>query len=264
VTQLVPGLAVIGSRRASPYGLSCAKRFASLAARAGVTVISGGATGCDGEAHRAALAAGGSTVAVLGCGPDVDYPHSEARTLARVRESGCVISESPPGQQPRRWAFPRRNRIIAGLARAVLVVEAGLPSGTFSTADHALDADRLVLAVPGSIFSAGSEGTNRLIRDGAIPIADDEDLLQALGVLEQRIASGGASAAHGRDVDPILAFLAVRPCTPAELAEGLGMPLRQALKSLGRLEAQGLVERDPAGGYGPSQQAFERGARGVS
>ena len=165
---LVAGLAVVGARRATPYGLRATRLLAGWAASKGVTVISGAAIGCDSEAHRAALDAPGATVAVLGCGPDVDYPRRSAAMLATIRAGFAVVSECPFGQQPLRFAFARRNRIIAGLASAVLVVEAGLPSGTFSTADAALEAGRDVMAVPGSIFSPESRGSNRLIRQGAL------------------------------------------------------------------------------------------------
>ena len=150
-TILGTGLAIVGSRKATPYGLACARRFGTWAARAGVVIISGGATGCDSQAHRAALDTEGATVAVLGCGPDVDYPSRERDTIGRIRRSGCVVSEMRFGSAPVRWAFPRRNRIIAALSAVVLIVEASLPSGTFSTADHALDTGREVAAVPGSI-----------------------------------------------------------------------------------------------------------------
>lgn len=256
---LRPGLAIVGSRCASPYGLTCTRRFASAAARLGIVVVSGGATGCDSMAHQATLDAGGRTVAVLGCGADVDYPQTESRTLARVRESGVVISELPFGHQPRRWAFPRRNRIIAGLSHAVLVVEAGLPSGTFSTADQALDAGRSVLAVPGSIYSHGSAGTNRLVRDGAIPITCEEDLVQAMSDL---LSLGRDDTADPADTgytsqEPIVEALLSRALTPEELASALGMSVRLTLTELSRLETSGLVTRGPAGTFTPSSGAYD-------
>lgn len=179
---LVPGLAVVGARRATPYGLRCTRLFAGWAAAHGVTVVSGAAIGCDREAHTAALEASGPTVSVLGSGPDVDYPSRSSVVLREIRSRYAVVSECPFGQEPRRFAFVRRNRIIAGLARAVLVIEAGLPSGTFSTADAALDAGRDVLAVPGSILSPESRGSNRLIRQGATSITDVSELADALGI----------------------------------------------------------------------------------
>nr|MDA3937677.1 DNA-protecting protein DprA [Actinomycetota bacterium] len=167
---LTPGLAVIGARKSTPYGRTCAHLFAGWAASRGIIIISGAAIGCDQAAHRAALEADGPTVAVLGCGADVDYPRDSSALLEQIRAKGAVISEQPWGCTPRRWAFSRRNRIIAGLATSVLVVEASLPSGTFSTADHALEASRDVLVVPGSILAPECRGSNRLLVQGAIPV----------------------------------------------------------------------------------------------
>jgi DNA processing protein len=249
---LEPGLAVIGSRKATPYGRSCARRFADFAARHGVCVVSGAAYGCDLEAHRAALDARGPSVAVLGCGPDVDYPAASARVLASLRDTGAVVAEVPFGSEPRPWAFPRRNRIIAALSVAVLVTEAALPSGTFSTADHALEAGREVFAVPGSIFSPGSAGTNRLIRQGATPITHEDDLADALGacglLLPPREPEPDPRA---RARDPLEAALAADPMTPDAAAHALGLEIVEVLRKLGRLETEGRIARYPDGRYGP-------------
>ncbi len=183
---LAPGLAVIGSRKATPYGLGAARLFAGWAAARNITVCSGAAIGCDQEAHRAALAAKGHTVAVLACGADEDYPRGAAELLDAIRRDGLVVSEQPWGTRPQRWMFAIRNRIIAGLSSAVLVVEARLPSGTFSTADYALAYGRDVLAVPGSIFAPECQGSNRLIRQGAPPITDVSELASELH-LEMRL-----------------------------------------------------------------------------
>jgi DNA processing protein len=249
--ELRPGLAVIGSRKATPYGRACARRFASWAAGEGVCVVSGAAYGCDLEAHAAAIEAEGSSVAVLGCGPDVDYPEAASGVLQSLRETGAVIAEVPFGHEPRPWAFPRRNRIIAALSVAVLVVEAALPSGTFSTADHALEAGRDVLSVPGSVFSAGSAGTNRLIRQGATPITEVEDLrdaLDAAGLLlaTQREASGGMREPS----DPVERALLADPMSPDALALALGLDVAEVLRRVALLEAAGRVARYPDGRYG--------------
>lgn len=244
-SALRPGVAIIGSRRATPYGLRCARLFAAWAALAGMTIISGAAIGCDGEAHRAALDSGGPTVAVLGCGPDVDYPRRSADILRTMRAEHAVVSELPFGAQPTRWSFVRRNRIIAGLARAVLVVEAGLPSGTFSTADAALDAGREVLVVPGSILSAESRGANRLIRQGAVPVTDIAELAAALGM--EGVAPG--SGAEG-DGDVVVRALAADPLRPDDLARALGIDIISAARTLGRLESSGSIVRYPDGRYG--------------
>jgi DNA processing protein len=247
------GLAIVGSRRATPYGLACARRFATWSARTGVLVVSGGATGCDSEAHRAVLASGGSTVAVLGCGADVDYPARERATLDQIRHVGCVVSEMRFGSPPVRWAFPRRNRIIAALSAVVLVVEASLPSGTFSTADHALDAGREVAAVPGSIFAAGSMGTNRLIRQGAHAVTCEDDLADALlqsGVtLRSHSIAPEGGVMHVRDA--VHRAVLAGPVTADEVVAELGLGLRDVLTRLGALEADGSISRYPDGRYGP-------------
>jgi DNA processing protein len=243
-SALAPGLAIVGARRATPYGLRCTRLFAGWAGRRGIPVISGAAIGCDREAHLAALDFGGPTVAVLGCGPDVDYPRRSAELLANLRTHHAVVSECPFGQQPTRWSFVRRNRIIAGLARAVLVVEAGLPSGTFSTADAALDAGRDVLAVPGSVFSPESRGSNRLIRQGAVPITDVAELAQHLG------AEGSAPGPAAPIRDDTLRALVADPMRPDDLAHALGIDIVDTARTLGALEAAGLVARYPDGRYG--------------
>ena len=176
-----PMVAVVGARRATPYGLACARRFAALAAEAGFCVVSGGARGVDAEAHRAALEAGGRTVAVLGGGIDRPYPKEHALLFKRIADAGgAVASEQPWDVAPLPWMFRARNRIVAGLACAVVVCEAGVPSGSFSTCDDALDAGREVLAVPGPITSAVSAGPNRLLLCGAAPVVDDESFMAAL------------------------------------------------------------------------------------
>ena len=248
---LSPGLAIVGSRKATPYGRSCARRFSRWAARQGIIVVSGAAAGCDLAAHEAALEEGGPTVAVLGCGADVDYPASASSTLALIRDRGAVLSEVPWGTPPRRWAFPDRNRIIAALARAVLVVEAALPSGTFSTADHALAAGREVLAVPGSIFSAGSEGTNRLISQGALPVTCEADLAQALELSGLHTPSGPAATAIEPEGDPVLAAVLADPMRPDDLALATGLDVVEVVRRLASLESGGVVRRDASGRYGP-------------
>lgn len=237
------GLAVIGSRKATPYGLSCARRFAGWSAAHTIAVVSGAAVGCDLEAHRAALAVDGPTVAVLPCGADVDYPRRAAPVLAAVRSRGAVISEAPWGAEPQRWSFVRRNRLIAALSVAVLVVEAGLPSGTFTTADQALDLNRDVYAVPGSIFAPECRGSNRLIRQGALPITDVAELAQALGrEAPVEVAQGSSHA--------LLDALAADPMRPDDIAREFDLDIVQTMRTLGSLESRRLVVRYPDGRYG--------------
>jgi DNA processing protein len=243
-SALVPGLAVVGARKATPYGLKCTRLFAGWAGTHGVTVISGAAIGCDREAHLAALTAGGPTVAVLGCGPDIDYPRRSAEVLATIRRRFAVVSECPFGQQPHRFSFVRRNRIIAGLASVVLVVEAGLPSGTFSTADAALDAGREVAAVPGSILSPESRGSNRLIRQGAVPLTDVSELAALLGL------EGQQALLVDPPTDTVIRALAADPMRPDDLARAVAMDIVSISRTLGALEARGLVVRYPDGRYG--------------
>lgn len=252
---LEPGLGVVGARKATPYGLACAQRFAGWAASRGVTIVSGAACGCDQAAQVAALGVGGRTVAVLGCGADVDYPRGASTLLAKIRRQGAVVSEQPWGTQPVRWAFPERNRIIAGLSAAVLIVEAGLPSGTFSTADHALDAGRDVLAVPGSIFAPECRGANRLIRQGARAVTDISELadeLRSSGLLNGpgKGPSDARPPQAGAD-DPVARALLADPMRPDDLARALGMDIVEAVRRIARLEAVGVAHRYPDGRYGP-------------
>jgi DNA processing protein len=222
-----------------------------------VTVVSGAALGCDSAAHASALDHGGRTVAVLGCGADVDYPRSASHLLARIREHGAVVSEVPWGVQPQPFMFPARNRIIAALSAALLVVEAGLPSGTFSTADHAADAGRPVLAVPGSVFSSNSRGCNRLIRQGAAPVTDtndlDDELVSAALVLRPQQATA-SQAALPDALDPTARRLAeallADPMRPDAAALALRLPVTAVLRLVSRLEADGLVRRYADGRYG--------------
>jgi DNA processing protein len=177
-----PAVAVVGARSCSSYGAQVARGLGRELAGAGVVVVSGLARGIDGEAHRGALEAGGRTVAVLGCGIDRDYPRSHAELAHRIRETGAVVSEYPPGIEPAPWRFPARNRIIAGLCAATVVVEARERSGALITADFALELGRDVFAVPGEITSLLAAGTNDLLRQGAAPLLAAEDVLAGLGL----------------------------------------------------------------------------------
>ena len=177
-----PAVAVVGARSCSAYGAQVARDLARALAAAGAVVVSGMARGIDGEAHRGALAAGGPTVAVLGCGIDRDYPRAHAVLASRIAEGGAVVSEYPPGVEPAPWRFPARNRIVAGLAAATVVVEARERSGALITADFALELGREVFAVPGEITSGLSKGTNDLIRQGATPLLAAQDVLEVLGL----------------------------------------------------------------------------------
>jgi len=173
-------IAIVGSRRASAYGLEVAERLAFDLAARGVTIVSGLARGIDAAAHRGALAADGRTIAVLGCGIDVVYPPENARLMRQVEERGAVLSQFPPGTPPLPYNFPTRNRTLAGLALGVVVVEAGERSGALVTAGYAGDLGREVFAVPGRITAEESRGTNALLRDGAILVRNWADVVQEL------------------------------------------------------------------------------------
>jgi DNA processing protein len=231
-------VAVVGARSCSRYGAQVARELARELAAAGVIVVSGLARGIDGEAHRGALAAEGLTVAVLGCGIDRDYPRAHAQLAGRIAESGLVVSEYPPGIEPAPWRFPARNRIVAGLARASVVVEARERSGALITADFALELGRDVFAVPGEITSGLSKGTNDLIRQGATPLLAAADVLEALG-LEPAPATPPPSLSP--EAAAVLAVLADGSATLDELARAAGLGSPEVAVALTELELAGLV-----------------------
>lgn len=201
-----PCLAVVGARKATPYGKWAAYHIAKRAAEHGVTIVSGMASGIDSCGHMGALDAGGNTIAVLGCGPDICYPRTNRDLMNRISRAGLILSEYPPGSPPLQGQFPARNRIISGLSYGVLVAEASLRSGSLITAGLALDQGREVFAVPGNIDSIYSIGTNKLIQDGAIPLADVDDILDLLGIREIR-SSKKHRALLGEDEETILQFV---------------------------------------------------------
>jgi DNA processing protein len=258
-TLAVPGLAIVGARKATPYGLNCARRFARLAAARGIAVVSGGAIGCDQAAHRGALEVGGKTIVVLGCGADVVYPQRGKTLFEEVlAEGGAIVSEAPWGAPPSRWGFRRRNRLIAGIARATLIVEAGLPSGTFSTADATLAQGKEVLAVPGSIFAQESRGANHLILHGALPIIDDESFEDALNqvfgsptVIGTQLSAGFATGNRARNgvQAKTLVALAQQPLRAEELLGICGDEVVEVVRCLSALELAGLVTRLRDGRY---------------
>lgn len=232
-----PAIALVGARSCSPYGAQVARELARELAAAGLVVVSGLARGIDGEAHRGALAAGGTTVAVLGCGIDRDYPRSHAGLAARIAESGVIVSEYPPGVEPAPWRFPARNRILAGLALATVVVEARERSGALITADFALELGREVFAVPGEITSALSAGTNDLLRQGAAPLLGPDDVLAALGIERAPPPTPGLSPAAARVLD----VLGAGACGVDEIVRAGRLGSGEAAAALVALELEGLV-----------------------
>ncbi len=251
--SLAPGFGVVGARKSTPYGLAAAEHFAGWAGRAGYIVVSGGAVGCDQAAHRAALAAQGRTVAVMAGGADVHYPRSAGALLRQVARHGAVVSEHPWGTQPQRWTFRTRNRIIAGLSSALLVLEAALGSGTFSTADYALAAGRDVLAVPGSIYAPECAGANRLIRQGATPITDADELRLALECVlgPPAVPPDTWEPAASQGDDPVLCAVRTNPQRPDDLSRALHLDVLTVLRRLGLLETEGRIVRFRDGRYGP-------------
>lgn len=246
-------LGVVGARKATPYGIAAARMLAGWAAGAGYVVVSGGAVGCDQAAHTAALEAGGTTVAVMAGGADTVYPSNAAPLLRRIALTGAVISEYPWGSEPKRWTFRTRNRIIAGLSSVLLVVEASVPSGTFSTVDYAMEAGRTVAAVPGSVFAWECRGPNRLLRQGAVPITEPSDLALLLEAeLGPPVMQGdpGESACASND-DPLLQALLADPMRPDDAAYRLGMDIISVVRRIGTLEGEGRIARYPDGRYGP-------------
>lgn len=178
-------IAIIGSRKCTSYGKNIAYKFAKELASYGVTIVSGMAYGIDSAAHRGALDGGGRTIAVLGCGVDICYPKSNANLMRDIIENGAVLSEYFLGTNPTPGNFPRRNRIISGLSKGVLVVEAGLKSGTLITVDCALEQGKEVFSIPGNINCSVSQGTNKLIKEGAKPVTCVEDILEEFNIQKQ-------------------------------------------------------------------------------
>ncbi len=252
-------VAIVGARSCSPYGAQVARELARELAAAGVVVVSGLARGVDGEAHRGALAVGGLTVAVLGCGIDRDYPQAHAELARRIVESGgLVVSEYPPGVEPAPWRFPARNRIVAGLARAAVVVEARRRSGALITADFALELGREVFAVPGEITSALSEGTNDLIRQGAIPLLAAGDVLEVLGIDPTPPAP---LVSLSPEAEAVLAALAGGALTLDEISRSAAVGSAEVAVALTELELAGLAAqadghyRRTTAGRGPPETA---------
>lgn len=231
-------VAVVGARSCSPYGAQVARELARELAGAGIVVVSGLARGIDGEAHRGALAGGGPTVAVLGCGIDRDYPRAHAELARRIAENGLVVSEYAEGVEPAPWRFPARNRIVAGLAAATVVVEARERSGALITADFALELGRDVFAVPGEITSALSKGTNDLIRQGATPLLSADDVLEALGVERPPPAPPTGLSSEGKAV---LDFLGQGAASLDEISRGTGVGSAEVAVALTELELTGLA-----------------------
>jgi DNA processing protein len=242
-----PCVAVVGARACSQYGTEVATTLARELASAGVLVVSGLARGIDAAAHRGALAAG-RTAAVLGCGIDRDYPRAHAGLAAEVTAAGLIVSEYAPGVEPAPWRFPARNRIVAGLCDATVVVEARVRSGALITADLALEEGREVLAVPGEITSHLSAGTNGLLRLGATPVTSAADVLEAVGVSPAEASAVAAETPLGVATARVRAVVSDASVTFDELVRHTALDAAAVSASLVELELLGLV-READGVY---------------
>lgn len=253
-------VAVVGTRRASTYGLEVTRRLASALARNGVTVVSGMARGIDGVAHQAALDAGGRTIAVFGCGIDTIYPAEHRKLAERIAAQGALISDYPLGTRPEGRNFPPRNRIISGLSMGVLVTNAGKTSGALITADFAAEQGRDVFAVPGSILNQGSVGPNHLIQDGAKLVIQAEDILEELNltmVAEHKQAQ--LALPEDETEAALLQHLSADPLHVDDLQQQAQLPISQVTSSLAMMELKGMVRqvgsmkyvvaREPGGSY---------------
>lgn len=252
-----PAVAIVGSRDHTRYGAEVCEALAGGAAAAGLVVVSGMARGLDAVAHHAALAAGGGSIGVLGSGLGVIYPESNRRLYTMMSSGGLLLAEAPPGERPFKGAFPKRNRLIAGLARATVVIEAAVGSGALITAEAALEQGKDVLAVPGPVTSPTSVGTNLLLRDGAAPILDLDDLLSRYPEV-----APAAKVAHDPDASTpagaVIALLRSGPRQADELAATLRLPTGQILALLGILEIQGLVSQRPGLTYALPRARFAK------
>ncbi|HIC89289.1 MAG TPA: DNA-protecting protein DprA [Anaerolineae bacterium] len=237
-------LAVVGTRRATVYGKEVTRRIVTGLAQAGVTIISGLARGIDAQAHRAALEAGGRTIAVLGSGVDIIYPPEHRHLAQEILKAGALVSEYPLGTKPEASNFPPRNRIISGLSRGVIIVEAGLKSGALITADYAAEQGRDVFAVPGSILQRSSAGTNRLIRDGAIPVLDVNDVLEELNLTQIEVqAEIRATVPTDPTEQQLLDLLSANPVHVDEIGRASGLPISVVSSTLALMELKGLVRQ---------------------
>lgn len=238
-------VAVVGTRRVSVYGRQAAEDMARGLAASRVTVVSGLARGVDAVAHRAAIDAGGRTIAVLACGLDMVYPPEHKRLAEQIMEQGALISDYPPGTQPRSEFFPRRNRILSGISLGVLIVEGDVKSGAMITARQALDQNREVFAVPGSIYSPNSRGTNKLIQDGEAKLTlDVQDVLAELNLTMAAQQMEMTELLPADETESVLLrLLGAEPAHVDELRRQSGLPIATVTSTLAMLELKGNVRQ---------------------
>ncbi len=237
-------VAIVGTRRVTAYGRQVAEELASVLARNGVTVISGLARGVDSIAHQAALNAGGRTIAIMGTGVEQIYPPENRRLAEQMLQQGALVSDYPLGTPPDGINFPPRNRIISGLALAVVVVEAGLTSGALITASFAAEQGRDVFAIPGNITAPQSQGTNRLIQDGATPLLNPQQVLEALNLT---MVTEHRAARRVLPTDPVekqvYQVLGAEPLHVDEIRMRTDMPIEQVSATLALMELKGMVRQ---------------------
>lgn len=248
-----PAATVVGTRQASPYAGEVAAELGRGLTAAGVAVVSGLALGIDACAHRGVLDRGGRPIAVLACGADIAYPARHRILYRRIRESGVVLSELPPGSRPFRWSFPARNRIMAALGQITVVVEAADPSGSLITAGFAAELGRTVGAVPGAVTSRKAAGTNRLLRDGAATIRGTEDVLDEMfgagnGPAGPRRPPPAREAALPPGLRVVLDGVEIGE-SAGQIAARTGMSAAAVRAALGELELEGLIVAGGLGGY---------------
>ncbi|AOT68292.1 DNA-processing protein DprA [Geosporobacter ferrireducens] len=243
--QDIRAVAIVGARKASAYGKWAAYKLAGELAQRGIVVVSGMAYGIDTAAHKGALDAGGRTIAVLGCGVDICYPKTNYQLMEEIAAKGAVISEYALGTEPISGNFPARNRIISGLSKGVVVVEAGLKSGSLITAEMALEQGREVFAVPGNINNTMSAGSNKLIQEGAKLVASVEDILCELDIVPETITEKVAinlSETEGKVYEKILER---QPVHFEALSSMLGMDVHKISSIITILQIKGLIEQLP-------------------
>lgn len=251
-------LAVVGTRRATVYGRQVTEEIVADLARSKITIVSGLAKGIDSVAHHSALEAGGRTIAVFGCGLDIVYPGENAELARRIMQQGALVSEYPLGTRPKADNFPRRNRIMSGLSLGVLVVEAGKASGAMITAHLALEQNREVFAIPGSILSPASRGTNHLIQEGAKLVRDYTDILEELNL------TAVAQQVEMKELMPtsdteslLLKQLGAEPTHIDEVCRSSGLSISTVSSTLAMMELKGLVKQVGAMNYALAREVRE-------
>jgi len=238
-------IAIIGTRGATVYGKGVAETFAAEFAKTGVTVVSGMARGIDTAAHWGSLKNNGRTIAVLGCGCDIVYPPENKNLMNEIIKSGAVISEFNICTPPRAQNFPKRNRVISGLSRAIVAIEAKEKSGVMNTVNWAVNQNKDVFAIPGNIYSKASSGTNRLIKDGATPVTSADEVLETLGIKYTKREREVREILLNDEEKIIWEGLSFEPTYLDELAEKMNIPTALLLKILLGLEIKGLIKQLP-------------------